>query len=116
MWDLGGQEKFRESWEKYCRGVNCIVFVVDSADYGLLDVARNELHTLLSWPSLGGIPILVLGNKNDLEGALTEEELIAAMSLRELHGRNVACYSISAKNQVNLDVTMKFLTELPKRK
>jgi len=31
---------------------------------------------LVSWPSLTGIPLLVLGNKNDIEGALTEEELI----------------------------------------
>ena len=87
---------------------------MNSADYGNLEVARSELHTLLGWPSLAGIPLLVLGNKNDLEGALTEEELIAAMNLRDISGRTVGCYSISAKNQVNLDITMKYLTELPK--
>jgi hypothetical protein len=39
---------------------------------------------LLEWPSLDGIPILILGNKNDLEGALTEEELIEELALRRI--------------------------------
>jgi len=116
LWDLGGQPKFRESWEKYCRNVDCIVFVVDSADFGNLEVARAQLHKLLSWPSLQGIPLLVLGNKNDLEGALNEEELISALSLQSVVGRPVACYSVSAKNLVNIDVTLKFLTNIPKNK
>ena len=32
IWDLGGQQRFRESWEKYCRSADAIVFVVDAAD------------------------------------------------------------------------------------
>ena len=32
LWDLGGQPRFRSMWERYCRGVNAIVYVVDSAD------------------------------------------------------------------------------------
>lgn len=84
MWDLGGQQKFRESWEKYCKNSDCIIFVIDSADIGNMETAKNELHALLSYPSLVGIPLLVLGNKNDLDGALTEEELIEEMNLRAI--------------------------------
>jgi ADP-ribosylation factor-like protein 8 len=47
---------------------------------------------------LEGIPLLVLGNKNDLEGALTEEETIEELSLRRITNRQVACFSVSAKN------------------
>jgi ADP-ribosylation factor-like protein 8 len=32
MWDLGGQPRFRESWEKYCRGADAIIFILDSSD------------------------------------------------------------------------------------
>lgn len=63
-------------WERYCRGVNAIVFVVDSADEEKIDSARQELRNLLERPLLAGIPVLVLGNKNDLKGALGVEELI----------------------------------------
>ncbi|CDW78807.1 adp-ribosylation factor-like protein 8b [Stylonychia lemnae] len=114
MWDLGGQPKFRESWEKYCRNTDCIVFVVDSIDISNMEMARHQLHQLISWPSLAGIPLLVLGNKNDLDGALTEEELIEELNLRVITDRKIACFSISAKDMVNIDITMKWLTTLPK--
>lgn len=32
LWDLGGQAKFRDSWEKFCRDSDVIIFVVDSYD------------------------------------------------------------------------------------
>mmetsp|Transcript_32961 Transcript_32961/g.32649 ORF Transcript_32961/g.32649 Transcript_32961/m.32649 type:complete len:173 (-) Transcript_32961:34-552(-) len=116
LWDLGGQPKFRESWEKYCRNVDCIIFVVDSADFGNLEVAKAQLQKLLSWPSLQGISLLVLGNKNDLDGALNEEELISALSLNAITGRTVACYSVSSKNMTNIDATLKYLTNLKRNK
>ena len=25
LWDIGGQPRFRSMWERYCRGVSCIV-------------------------------------------------------------------------------------------
>jgi len=50
--------------------------VVDAADHVKLDMARNELRNLLEKPMLSGIPVLVLGNKNDLPNALTAEQLI----------------------------------------
>lgn len=28
VWDIGGQPRFRSMWERYCRGVNCIVWVL----------------------------------------------------------------------------------------
>lgn len=50
--------------------------MVDAADHGKLDMARNELRNLLEKPILAGIPVLVLGNKNDLSNAVTAEQLI----------------------------------------
>ena len=114
MWDLGGQTKFRESWERYCRNSDCIIFVVDSVDISNMESARKELHSLLAYQSLAGIPLLILGNKNDLDGALTEEELIEEMNLRAIHGRKIACFSISAKDMISIDITFKWLSSLTK--
>lgn len=69
-------------WERYCRGVQAIVYVVDAADHDSLDQARAELQDLLAKPALNGIPLLVLGNKNDLPGALTTGELIDRLDLK----------------------------------
>jgi ADP-ribosylation factor-like protein 8 len=66
-------------WERYCRGVHAIVFMVDAADEEKLEPARNELLQLLEKPQLESIPVLVLGNKKDLPNALDERELIERM-------------------------------------
>lgn len=118
MWDVGGQSKFRSMWERYCRGVNAIVYVVDAAaDEATIEDARQELQELISKPALAGIPLLVLGNKNDIAGALSSEKLVEKMDLRSIgDGREVACYSISAKNSVNIDKTLEWLTKHSKKK
>lgn len=110
LWDLGGQPRFRSMWERYCRGVQAIVFVVDSSDIENLGAAKRELLELLSRPSLTGIPLLVLGNKNDLADALPASELIARMDLTSIQDREVCLYSISCKRQSNIDVTLEWLT------
>jgi hypothetical protein len=70
----------------------------------------------LAWPSLEGVPLLVLGNKNDLEGSLNEEKLIAALDLSTIKDRVVACYSISCKNMVKIDNVLKWLTDVKTKK
>jgi len=47
IWDMGGQKKFRGMWERYCRGVQVIVFVIDAADQKLFTTAHKELQALL---------------------------------------------------------------------
>jgi ADP-ribosylation factor-like protein 8 len=111
MWDLGGQPRFRSLWERYCRGVQAIVYVVDAADYDSLESSRTELHGLLEKPSLRGTPLLVLGNKSDLPGALSTQQLIDRLGLKALLEREVCVYSISCKCQTNIDITLEWLTK-----
>jgi len=114
-WDLGGQPRFRSMWERYCRGVNAIVFVVDAADRPALPVAKDELHTLLEKPILEGIPLLVLGNKSDLQQRLSVDELIEELELKSITHREVSCYGISAKEETNLDAVLQWLIAKARR-
>ena len=112
LWDIGGQPRFRSMWERYCRGVHAIVYVVDSADHEKFETSKKELHELLSKPPLAEIPLLVLGNKNDLPNAVSVNELIDIFELKALSkSREVCCYSISAMQQVNIDTTLDWLTK-----
>ncbi|VDK59114.1 unnamed protein product [Anisakis simplex] len=104
LWDIGGQPRFRSMWERYCRGVNAIVFMVDAADEEKLEASRNELGQLLDKPQLDGIPVLVLANKKDLPGALDERQLIERMNLSAIQNREICCYSISCKEKDNIAV------------
>lgn len=108
-WDIGGQPRFRTMWERYCRGVNAIVFIVDIADTAVLDQARDELHALMGHESIRGIPLLVLGNKSDLPEKLTVDELIDALDLKTISNREVSCYGISAKEETNLEAVVQWL-------
>ncbi|KAK3300471.1 P-loop containing nucleoside triphosphate hydrolase protein [Chaetomium fimeti] len=114
-WDLGGQPRFRPMWERYCRNVNAIVFIVDIADLNLLPVARDGLHSLMSQPALEGIPLLVLGNKSDLPNKLSVDELIDAMDLKNVAHREVSCYGISAKEETNLEAVLQWLMKFANR-
>jgi ADP-ribosylation factor-like protein 8 len=99
-----GQPRFRSMWERYCRGVSAILFVVDSAvplpassssssgkdgpnsapgndisPSNPWSIATEELHSLMNRPQLAGIPLLVLATKNDVKGAVSAEEVIREM-------------------------------------
>ncbi|KAJ7175786.1 Arl8a protein [Mycena filopes] len=126
IWDVAGQPKFRSMWERYCHGVDAIVFIIDSADPEKFNTARFELHQLLGQAALTGVPLLVvclstpsflpcmsmplqLGNKNDLEGHVPVKDLIRDLQLDKITDRPVSCYSCSVKNQHNLDICLQWL-------
>ncbi|KAI0322037.1 Arl8a protein [Amylostereum chailletii] len=111
IWDVAGQPKFRSMWERYCNGVDAVVFVVDSTDHDKFETARFELHSLLSHPTLAGVPLLVLGNKNDVPGHASVQDLIRELELNKITARPVSCYSCSMKSQHNLDIVLKWLSE-----
>nr|GMC52818.1 ADP-ribosylation factor-like protein 8A [Ipomoea batatas] len=116
LWDLGGQPRFRSMWERYCRAVSAIVYVVDAADHDNLSISKSELHDLLSKPSLSGIPLLVLGNKIDKSGALSKQALTDQMGLISITDREVCCFMISCKNSTNIDSVIDWLVKHSKSK
>ncbi|CAI9262231.1 ADP-ribosylation factor-like protein 8a [Lactuca sativa] len=116
LWDLGGQPRFRSMWERYCRAVSAIVYVVDAADHDNLSISKGELHDLLSKPALSGIPLLVLGNKIDKPSALSKQALTDQMDLKGIGDREVCCFMISCKNSTNIDQVIDWLVKHSKSK
>lgn len=47
VWDLGGQESLRQSWQTYYLGTHAVIIVVDSTDRGRIDLVKMELDKLL---------------------------------------------------------------------
>lgn len=141
--------------------------MVDAADEAKFTEAKEELHQLMAKPQLANIPLLVLGNKNDLPEAVKDEETLKQLlyvvigfnlanmlflsfcspfqrrvlvpfscrpflpsirysctnasiisfinasfsDLESIQGREVCLYSISAKNNVKIDVTLNWLIQ-----
>merc|ERR1712024_176719 len=79
--DLGWHETARRIWKDYYAALDGVVFLVDAADRTRFQEAREELHQLLSEPSLAQVPIVVLGNKIDIPVAASEDELRHSLQL-----------------------------------
>ncbi|XP_067664421.1 ADP-ribosylation factor-like protein 15 [Haliotis asinina] len=86
--ELGGGENVRPYWDRYFEGSQGIIFVVDSAsseeDFA---TAKSELNKALSNQFLRGLPLLILANHQDVEGAKSEAEIAQFLELSSETGR-----------------------------
>ena len=89
FYDLGGGKKIRDIWEQYYHDVHGIVFVVDSA-MGMgsakdewKECASTFANALMN-PFLEGKPVMVFANKQDKEGALPGDTVLAMLNLEEV--------------------------------
>ena len=49
---------------------------MDASNRENLGLAKRELHSTLDDPSIGGIPLLIVGNKIDVKDHMSEKEII----------------------------------------
>lgn len=75
IWDVGGQKSIRSYWRNYFEQTDALIWVVDSADRLRLGDCKRELSLLLQEERLAGATLLVFANKQDISGALSEEEI-----------------------------------------
>eukprot|EP00064_Thunnus_orientalis_P004033 superscaffoldBa00000353_g4044 len=115
VWDVGGQRKMRPHWKHHYTDTAGVVFVVDSSDQSRLDEACKELHRVLRYESLRGVPLVVLANKQDLQGALSPEELCLRLDLRSVcEGRAWFIQPCSATTGMGLEEGFRRIVYLMK--
>jgi ADP-ribosylation factor-like protein 1 len=65
VWDLGGQTSIRPYWRSYYANTAAVIFVVDSTDIERLEIAADELASMLNEDELKDAALLVFANKQD---------------------------------------------------
>lgn len=108
VYDMAGQGRYRNLWENFYSSIQCIIFVIDTADTVRLCVVKDELEVLLASPAIASrnsssssqynadtannnnnkdkssssaIPILFFANKMDLPKALTPAQISEVLEL-----------------------------------
>ncbi|KAI9493101.1 ADP-ribosylation factor family-domain-containing protein [Zychaea mexicana] len=102
IWDVGGQKSIRSYWRNYFEQTDALVWVVDSADRLRLRDCKEELAQLLQEERLAGATLLVFANKQDLAGALSEQEIREALELSNIKSHHWAIQTCSAVTGENL--------------
>ncbi|XP_053573575.1 uncharacterized protein LOC128663325 [Bombina bombina] len=83
MWDIGLGAKGRQMLRPYLTNSHGLVFVVDSKDATRLKEAKETLFRLLEDDDTN-MPLLVLANKQDLEGAHSPLEISVDLELEKV--------------------------------
>ncbi|NWW97672.1 ARL11 protein, partial [Caloenas nicobarica] len=112
LWDIGGQGSLRASWPDYLEDTNALIFVLDSTDTARLPEAVAALEEVLSYPSMAGVPILLLANKQEVPGALAPAKLGERLQQGRLVGHRWVLRGCSARTGQGLQEALAVLGEL----
>eukprot|EP00033_Pygsuia_biforma_P001355 GCRY01001535.1.p1 GENE.GCRY01001535.1~~GCRY01001535.1.p1 ORF type:complete len:328 (+),score=54.26 GCRY01001535.1:245-1228(+) len=100
FFDLGGGENIRGIWTNYYAEVHGAIYVVDSADKQKIEAATSTFIQCMEDERLKKKPVLVLSNKQDLEGALDAVRLSETLGLTNLEDTRFHVTTCTAKTQI----------------
>ena len=112
LWDLGGQKSIRKFWDNYYEKENdCIIYVIDSSDSERLEETGKELYNIIQQPELSGLPLVIFANKQDLNMALSAEEILEQLGLDEIMDRKWTIIASSALTKRGLSTGLKWIID-----
>ncbi|XP_029035544.2 ADP-ribosylation factor-like protein 13B isoform X1 [Osmia bicornis bicornis] len=76
IYDIGGSSQIRSLWPKYYNSIHGLIYVVDASDISRLTENKVVFGELISHEYISGKPLLLLANKQDINGAIDELDLV----------------------------------------
>ncbi len=101
LWDFAGQEQYRYLWKNYIKGSDAVLIVTDSTSKNIkesrffLELIKKEVPYTRS---------AIIGNKQDLEGAINFAEIEKTMGLKT--------YSMIANRPKNREKMIEIISEI----
>ncbi|CAF0976467.1 unnamed protein product [Rotaria sp. Silwood1] len=90
MIDVSGERKFRQySWSQYYDEIYGLIFVIDASERNRFRENQETLEDLLENDKLKDKPILILANKQDQKGAISNEnDLKRKLNIEKLKAKH----------------------------
>lgn len=113
-YDLGGHETARKIWKDYFPAVSAILFLVDSVDVNRFPEAKKELEKILETPELVNIPIAILGNKIDMKGSVSVDELKQALGYDDILSREtrpMEIFMVSVAKKIGYSAALEWISK-----
>mmetsp|Transcript_7793 Transcript_7793/g.14152 ORF Transcript_7793/g.14152 Transcript_7793/m.14152 type:complete len:199 (-) Transcript_7793:93-689(-) len=129
LFDVGGSMLVRETWRLYSRAADAIIFVVDASDAERVPEAADQLKRLFLGDNYDDeaakskstnsysfdVPVLILANKQDLPGALTDRKVERLLELSSLPITTRTVIQSNAKSGDGIMAGMQWLHQnIPK--
>ncbi|XP_065843314.1 ADP-ribosylation factor-related protein 1-like [Oscarella lobularis] len=117
FWDVGGQRDLQSLWDKYYEECHAIVYVVDSSDRDRLEESFMAFNSVIEDDSLLAAPLLILANKQDVQGALSVDDIKSHFqaSAHKLNKRDCTVMSLSAIHGEGIQKSIEWLLACCKR-
>jgi ADP-ribosylation factor protein 1 len=111
LWDVGGRDKIRPLYKHYFKDTKALVFVIDSNDRERIHEAQEELFKILSEDELKESTVLILANKQDLNNALSIEELKEKLKFDEIKQIKKNIFGTVATKNIGINDAFNWITE-----
>eukprot|EP00116_Pleurobrachia_bachei_P005465 sb/3465727/ len=96
IWEVGGDVMLRPLWKEYYNILDIMLYVVDGSDMDRMEESRTELFKLFSVEVLNNVPIWCVASKSDNAWSLSDGELVKALQLDKVEGREVRLFKFSS--------------------
>uniref|UniRef100_A0A6B2LLW4 Uncharacterized protein n=1 Tax=Arcella intermedia TaxID=1963864 RepID=A0A6B2LLW4_9EUKA len=115
MWDIGGQENLRLSWPTYYNDTSVVIYVIDSTDRDRMALSKAEMYKMLEHDRLKTCKLLILANKNDLKGAMTQAEVSEFLGVSNIKDHDWHIQSCCALTGEGLKEGMEWIAQNVKK-
>ena len=96
-------------WEFFYTVTDGIIYVIDSQDKDNILENKRQIENLLSNDRLHQVPLVVLANKQDKVGAVSEAELKRILDLNDISDKLHGVFGTSTSYQSSLSISLSVL-------
>ena len=109
IWDLGGSRIERMGWEFFYPVTDGIIYVIDSQDTDNFLEDKRQIESILNNNKLHQVPLMILANKQDKLGAVSEVEIKRILDLDDTSDRLYGVFGTSNSDESSLAISLSVL-------